>query len=93
MFQDYLAPQLRLRSGELTEATAELDLFVDGEMICSVKSLLNGILYWMAAFYVFNVEYPECYKNSLQFIQKFLLGMTDRIKIASIILKLVKQLA
>ena len=58
-----------------------VQLFIAGEddnlMELPVISIGEGIVYLMAAYYVFSVEYPNPYKPLLFFFQDFIMDKAD----------------
>ncbi len=45
-----------------------------------VNTIDGGIVYLMAAYYVFSVEYPKPYQPLLYFIQDFIMDKADNSK-------------
>ena len=56
-------------------------MFLDGEddnlMELLVTTIGEGMVYLMAAYYVFSVEYPNPYKPLLYFFQDFVMDKAD----------------
>ena len=63
------------------EDNSVVQMFIAGEddnlMELPVTTISEGIVYLMAAYYVFSVEYPNPYKPLLFFFQDFVMDKTD----------------
>lgn len=60
------------------EAT-EFTLQADGEEIAFTGNFITAVALWIAAFYVFNLNYPPGVSKTLQFLQRVILNVSDEL--------------
>lgn len=67
-------------------------LKADGEEIASTDNFIKAVALWIAAFYVFNLDYPTCVSKSLAFIQRIILNINDNMPVSRAIITLTNKL-
>uniref|UniRef100_A0A147BDI2 Uncharacterized protein n=1 Tax=Ixodes ricinus TaxID=34613 RepID=A0A147BDI2_IXORI len=61
----------------LVQTTDEINLYVDGQCLFKVSSILTGVCCIFAAFWVFNIRYPKESRNTLTFLEHALFGLSE----------------
>ncbi len=46
-------------------------------MLCEADTFSEGLFLLLSAYYVFHLSYPDRFKNTMFFMQDYLLGMPD----------------
>lgn len=65
---------------EAFTSTAEGHIIIEERKICTTEGVLDAIVVLFATFYIFDIAFSKHAKNTLVFIQKYLLGCKDRFK-------------
>ncbi|XP_018019466.1 uncharacterized protein LOC108675922 isoform X1 [Hyalella azteca] len=73
-------PVERRLNDHVSAIDTTIQVVADKIHVCSTKGLLKGVVLWLALYYILNRSYPSCYKNTLTFLQKTVLGVKDSIK-------------
>lgn len=72
------SPHVVLAAGE-----SEGRLVIEEKNICSTEGVLEAFVVLFSVFYIFNIEYPKYAKNTLIFIQKYIIQLKDKYKTPS----------
>jgi hypothetical protein len=64
-------------TGDILDETSTFKILAEGIEICSPIDLIQAVVCLMAAYYIFNIEYPQQVKLSLLFIQRELLDIVE----------------
>ena len=67
-------------------------ILVENVVVAETSDFVQTFALLLGAFYVFNIEYPKKLEATLLFFQKFILGISDRSKLPSKVLKLMSNL-
>ncbi|PIK55669.1 hypothetical protein BSL78_07440 [Apostichopus japonicus] len=71
---DLQGPVVLVAHGKVLTATL-FSLAIGGKETTKVTNPLSGVCVWFAAYYVFNLQYPEKAPALLEFIQRIFLGI------------------
>ena len=72
------SPRIAAVVGEST--AAQYFVIVEQSVLCELPSFQAALYIMFSAYYVFNLAYPRQSKNTLQFLQDFVLGSPDSFK-------------
>jgi len=81
-----------IRKREDEEGEVEFGVIVEGTEVCHTDNLSQAVCLLMAAHYVFNLEYNKKVVNTLSFLQKVILNVSDDTKTPSKVVRLVYDL-
>ena len=94
-----MAPKLVLSNPEkaslydaATSPDANFSLVCEDLVIAQVSSVKAGVILLIKICYCFNLEYPVGLKNTLLYIQKYILNINDNCKTPQSLLKFLKTL-
>ena len=71
---------------------AEFEVKVEGTSISKSVDFVYSYMVMFAAYYVFNLAYPQRLHSTMAFMQKFLLNIGDKIKVKPKVLSLMAKL-
>ena len=69
---------LMIGSSAQPDASSQMFLVIDQEIVCEVKNINDCTLALLSSFHVFNICYTKGCKNSFCFLEMQLLGMTPK---------------
>lgn len=72
------SPRIAALVGEST--SVQYFVVVEQSVLCELPSFKMALYIMFCAYYVFNLAYPRQSKNTLQFLQDFVLGSPDTLK-------------
>ena len=66
---------------------------VESQTVCCVDGLVRSVAVMMSLFFIFDLAYPKNRKNTLLFIQKWLLDLEDKTKTPPKVVTLMKKIS
>ncbi|KAK7128178.1 hypothetical protein R3I94_008812 [Phoxinus phoxinus] len=80
-------PVLYIKGRALVEESL-LEILMEGEKVCEVDDLTMALTVLMAIHFIFNIEYAAKMKNTLKFVEKFLMCHNAETKIPPTVIKM-----
>ncbi|CAM4647907.1 unnamed protein product [Leuciscus chuanchicus] len=80
-------PVLYIKGRALVEESL-LEILMEGEKVCEVDDLTMALAVLMAIHFIFNIEYAAKMRNTLKFVEKFLMCHNAETKIPPTVIKM-----